>query len=184
MKDVQERAGAVDVQHQARSSARARAEHLLRYGAEDNTGRSSRGGTTAVSASFDFGVPRKSACRSTRGHQPAHATTPVPVRVREVSVFAAFSHGDWSRAISRATPYCTPVFSTSSITIAAAATRRWARVALGGQPIFHGGRHPHRGIRYESLLTSHATRAPSAVAAAADGDRRVLKDRRAVRSAP
>jgi len=128
IRDVQERAGAVDV-HPARSKlGRGRASSSVR--AEDDTGRFTAGGGNAFSASFDFGVPRKSAVVGPHvGHQPRTLNDAVSVAFAKYQVSPLQSRRLGAGRFHGALRTARRSFSTRRSPSAAAATADGARVA-------------------------------------------------------
>jgi Carboxypeptidase regulatory-like domain len=94
---------------------------FFRYGAEDEYRPIiNAGGTTAVSASFDFAVPRRSAVLGHTWVISPRALNDARFQYAfaKYEVSPPYSHGDWEPAdFTARLPYCTPVFNYPSITV-------------------------------------------------------------------
>ena len=94
---------------------------FFRYGAEDEYRPIiNAGGTRAVSASFDFAVPRSSAVLGHTWVMSARALNDVRFQYAfaKYQVSPPYSHGDWEPAdFAARLPLCTPVFTYPSIII-------------------------------------------------------------------
>jgi hypothetical protein len=94
---------------------------FFRYGAEDEYRPIiTAGGTTSVSASFDFAVPRKSAVLGHTWVMSARALNDVRFQYAfaKYQVAPPYSHGDWEPAdFAARLPLCTPVFTYPSLTV-------------------------------------------------------------------
>src|ERR1041384_7116356 len=114
---------------QTRWTYNAKVDHQLapgqslffRYGAEDEYRPIiNAGGTIAVSNSFDFAVPRKSAVVGHTAVLSANALNDVRFQYAfaKYEVSPPYSHGDWAPAdFTARLPFCTPQFNYPSITV-------------------------------------------------------------------
>jgi len=117
------------VSDQTRWTYNAKIDHQLaqgqslffRYGAEDEYRPIiNAGGSTSVSAAFDFAVPRKSAVLGHTWVMSSRALNDVRFQYAfaKYEVSPPYSHGDWAPAdFTARLPYCTPVFVYPSITV-------------------------------------------------------------------
>ncbi|HEV2983289.1 MAG TPA: carboxypeptidase regulatory-like domain-containing protein [Vicinamibacterales bacterium] len=94
---------------------------FFRYGAEDEYRPIiTAGGTTAVSNSFDFAVPRKSAVLGHTWVISPRALNDARFQYAyaKYEVAPPYSHGDWAPAdFTARLPLCTPIFNYPSITV-------------------------------------------------------------------
>jgi len=94
---------------------------FFRYGAENEYRPIiNAGGTIAVSNSFDFAVPRKSAVVGHTAVLSANALNDVRFQYAfaKYEVSPPYSHGDWAPAdFTARLPFCTPQFNYPSITV-------------------------------------------------------------------